>query len=125
MAQDVLVAGQPSTVQNAYAPNSEKGDSVTDQRHRLVAAWVADMRPFGCDQPVLSTLFNSWTLSNIVTVGSGRPVDARIIGDANQDGNSTNDRLPGVGRNSVGRPWAMPPPTCASLVSCIWAIASS
>ncbi len=102
--QDALVAGQPSTVQNAYAPNSEKGDSVTDQRHRLVAAWAADMRPFGRDQPVLSTLFNSWKLSNIVTVGSGRPVDARIIGDANQDGNSTNDRLPGVGRNSLVGP---------------------
>ncbi len=102
--QDALVAGQPSTVQNAYAPNSEKGNSVTDQRHRLVAAWAADFRPFGRDQPLLSTLFNNWKLSNVVTFGSGRPVDARIIGDANQDGNSLNDRLPGVGRNSLVGP---------------------
>ncbi len=51
--QDALVAGQPATVQNSYAPNSEKGNSVTDQRHRLVAAWAADLRPFARDQPLL------------------------------------------------------------------------
>ena len=37
-------------------------------------------------------------------IGSGRPVDATITGDANQDGNSSNDRLPGVGRNSLVGP---------------------
>ncbi len=102
--QDALVAGQPATVQNSYAPNAEKGPSVTDQRHRLVAAWAVDFRPFGRDQPLLSTLFNDWKLSNVITLGSGRPVDARITGDANQDGNSTNDRLPGAGRNSLVGP---------------------
>jgi len=102
--QDALVAGQPSTVQNSYAPNSKKGPSVTDQRHRLVIAWTADPRPFGSDQPLLSDLFNGWKFAGVVTVGSGRPVDARIIGDANQDGNSSNDRLPGVGRNSLVGP---------------------
>ncbi|MGH9669843.1 MAG: hypothetical protein ACRD3A_07015, partial [Terriglobales bacterium] len=30
---------------------------------------------------------------------SGRPVNARIVGDANQDANSSNDRLPGYRRN--------------------------
>ena len=33
-------------------------------------------------------------------MGSGRPVNATVAGDANQDGNSTNDRLPGARRNS-------------------------
>jgi len=46
-------------------------------------------------------LFNDWKLSGVVTVGSGRPVDARVIGDANQDDNSSNDRLPGLGRNAL------------------------
>ena len=99
--QDALVAGQPATVQNSYAPNSEKGNSVTDQRHRLVIAWSADPRPFAHDQPLLGALFNNWKLSSLLTIGSGRPVDARVIGDANQDGNSSNDRIPGVGRNSL------------------------
>jgi hypothetical protein len=102
--QDALVAGRPATVQNSYAPNSEKGLSVTDQRHRLVAAWAMNFRPFGRGQPLLSTLFNNWKLSNVITIGSGRPLDARIVGDANQDGNSSNDRLPGLGRNSLVGP---------------------
>lgn len=99
--QDALVAGRPATVQNSYAPNSEKGPSVTDQRQRLVFSWIATPRPFGRDQPMLSLLFNNWKASGVITFGSGRPVDARIVGDANQDGNSNNDRLPGVGRNSL------------------------
>lgn len=102
--QDALVAGRPATVQNSYAPNSEKGPSVTDQRHRLVIAWTANPRPFGRDQAFLSYLFNDWKLGGVVTLGSGRPVDARITGDANQDGNSSNDRLPGAGRNSLVGP---------------------
>ncbi|HUK23608.1 MAG TPA: TonB-dependent receptor [Terriglobales bacterium] len=102
--QDALVAGQPATVQNSYAPNAEKGPSVTDQRHRFVFSWIASPRPFASDQPMLSTLFNNWKVSGIITLGSGRPVDARVIGDANQDGNSSNDRLPGVGRNSLVGP---------------------
>jgi len=99
--QDALVAGRPATVQNSYAPNAEKGASVTDQRHRFVLSWIVTPRPFGREQPLLSALFNNWRASSVITFGSGRPVDARVIGDANQDGNSSNDRLPGVGRNSL------------------------
>ncbi len=98
--QDALVAGQPATVQNTYAPNAERGPSVTDQRNRLAFSWIAAPRPFDRDHPLLGKLFNSWKLSGVFTYGSGRPVDARIVGDANQDGNSLNDRLPGAPRNS-------------------------
>jgi hypothetical protein len=45
-------------------------------------------------------MFNDWKLSGVVTVGSGRPVDARVFGDPNRDSNSSNDRLPGWGRNA-------------------------
>ena len=33
-------------------------------------------------------------------MGGGRPVDSRVTGDPNQDGNDLKDRLPGVGRNA-------------------------
>ena len=102
--QDALVAGSPSLVQNSYAPNSEKGPSATDQRHRLVFAWVLTPRPFGHDQPVLSKLFNNWKLSGVINYGSGRPVNPEVIGDPNQDDNSYNDRLPGASRNSFVGP---------------------
>jgi hypothetical protein len=35
-AQDALVAGRPSTVQNSYSLKDERGLSTTDQRHRFV-----------------------------------------------------------------------------------------
>jgi hypothetical protein len=98
--QDALVAGRPAVVQNSYAASSERGPSVTDQRHRFVLSWIAAPRPFHREHPVLGSVFNDWKLAGVVTYGSGRPVDARVIGDANQDGNSSNDRLPGVGRNA-------------------------
>ena len=98
--QDALVAGQPATVQNTYAPNAERGPSVTDQRNRLAFSWIAEPRPFDREHAVLGKLFNSWKFSGVFTYGSGRPVDAHVVGDANQDDNSLNDRLPGASRNS-------------------------
>ena len=93
--QDALVAGRPATVQNSYAPSSERGSSVTDQRQRLAFSWVVAPRPFHRGHEWLGTVFNNWKMAGIATYGSGRPVNATVAGDANQDGNSTNDRLPG------------------------------
>ena len=98
--QDALVAGRPATVQNSYAPNTERGPSTTDQRQRFAFSWVEELRPFHRDHPWLSRLFNQWKVSGVSTMGSGRPVSATVTGDANQDGNNTNDRLPGTKRNS-------------------------
>jgi hypothetical protein len=98
--QDALVAGRPALVQNSYAAGAERGPSVTDQRHRLVFSGIYELHPFHREHEVLGKLFNNWKMSAVTTFGSGRPVDARIFGDPNQDGNDYNDRLPGVGRNS-------------------------
>ncbi|HET7442486.1 MAG TPA: hypothetical protein VFJ47_14375, partial [Terriglobales bacterium] len=98
--QDALVAGQPATVQNSYSPNSERGPSVTDQRHRLAFSWVMTPKPFDRYHPLLGKIFNDWKIAGVETVGSGRPFDGRVTGDLNQDGNDMNDRLPGVGRNA-------------------------
>ncbi len=102
--QDALVVGRPATVQNSYSPSSERGWSSVDQRQRWVAAWTYEPRWFHKDQPVLRTIFNSWKLSGVMTFGSGRPVNAQIVGDANNDGNTGNDRLPGYSRNAFTGP---------------------
>ena len=99
--QDALVAGRPATVQDSYAPNSEKGPSVTDQRQRFVFSFVLAPKPFHRDHEWLGIFFNNWKASSVFTYGSGRPVSATVTGDANQDGNNSNDRLPGVSRNSL------------------------
>ena len=98
--QDALVAGRPATVQNGYSTVSERGPSSTDQRHRFVLSAIDELRPFGRDHALLSKLFNDWKVAGVLTIGSGRPVDAKVFGDPNQDGNSFNDRLPGYGRNA-------------------------
>jgi hypothetical protein len=102
--QDALVVGRPVTVQNSFAPTAERASSVTDQRHRFVFSWIAEPRPFHAGQEFLGRLFNDWRFSGIVTAGSGRPLDARILGDPNQDSNTDNDRLPGYGRNAFVGP---------------------
>lgn len=102
--QDALVAGQPATVQNSYMPNAERGPSVTDQRHRLVAAFSVEPRPFHRGHELLGTFFNDWKISSVVNYGTGRPVNATVSGDPNQDGNDLNDRLPGYSRNAFTGP---------------------
>jgi hypothetical protein len=102
--QDALVAGQPATVQNSYNPSSERGPSVTDQRSRLVAALSAELHPFHRGHELLGRFFNDWKVSSVVNYGSGRPFNATVAGDPNQDGNSLNDRLPGYSRNAFTGP---------------------
>jgi carboxypeptidase family protein/TonB-dependent receptor-like protein len=102
--QDALVAGRPATVQNSSAPSSERGNSVTDQRKRFVFSWIYELRPMNRGQGWAGKLSSGWKNSGVVTAGSGRPVNPTIVGDANQDGNSDNDRLPGVRRNSFTGP---------------------
>ena len=86
--QDALVAGRPALVQNSYSPQAEYGPSVTDQRQRFAFSWIADPKLFGRNQPILSQIFNNWKAAGVVTVGSGRPINASVTGDPNQDGNS-------------------------------------
>lgn len=102
--QDALLVGRPVTVQNAYSPEAERASSVTDQRHRFVFSWIAEPRPFHAGLEFLSRIFNGWKFSGVVTAGSGRPFEARVLGDPNQDWNTGNDRLPGYGRNAFVGP---------------------
>jgi hypothetical protein len=102
--QDALVAGRPATVQNSYAPGAERANSVTDQRNRFVFSWMYEPHALNGGQGWLGKLTKGWKNSGVVTAGSGRPVDATVAGDANQDGNYGNDRLPGARRNSFVGP---------------------
>ena len=96
---DALVVGRPGNVQNAYDTTAEWGPSTDDQRHRFVAAWVAEPK-FKFENDRMNALANHWKLSSVVTAGSGRPVNATIAGDPNGDGDIYNDRLPGYSRNA-------------------------
>jgi hypothetical protein len=102
--QDALVAGQPATVQNSYNPSAERGPSVTDQRDRLVVAFSTEPHPFHRGHEFLGRMFNDWKISSVVNYGTGRPFNATVSGDPNQDSNDLNDRLPGYRRNAFTGP---------------------
>jgi len=97
--QDAPALGQPA-VQNSYSTKSEKASSVTDQRQRLSISAIEEPNPFAAGQKVLAAMFDHWRISGIMTYGSGRPANAVVEGDPNQDGNTSNDRLSGYGRNA-------------------------
>ena len=97
---DALVVGRPGNVQNAYAASAERAYSADDQRHRFIASWVAEPRNFEFGHAWLNALINHWKLASIVTVASGRRLNATMAGDPNGDGNTYNDRLPGNSRNA-------------------------
>jgi Carboxypeptidase regulatory-like domain/TonB dependent receptor len=98
--QDAVSAGSPATVQNSYSTKSERASSVTDQRQRLAISATDEFNPFAAQQKFLAATFNHWKVSGIMTYGSGRPANATVSGDPNQDGNTSNDRLPKYGRNA-------------------------
>src|SRR5260221_6494377 len=98
--QDALVAGAPATVQNSYSTKRERASSVTDQRQRLTISAIEEPNPFEAGQKIPAAMFNHWKISGIMTYGSGRPANATVSGDPNQDGNASNDRLSKYGRNA-------------------------
>jgi hypothetical protein len=102
-AQDAPTTGTPQ-VQNSFATSSERGRSAIDQRNRFVLSLVAEPRPFHREHLVLKAILNDWKFSSLISAGSGRPLNAHILGDPNRDTNSDSDRLPGVVRNSFTGP---------------------
>jgi hypothetical protein len=69
-----------------------------------VASAVAEPPKLELNHHLLNTLLNSWKFSNVITYGSGRPINATMAGDANQDDNTYNDRLPKFRRNAFTGP---------------------
>ena len=100
---DALVVGRPGNVQNSYDTAAEWGPSVTSQRNRFVAAWVAQPK-FRLQDAAMNKLINNWQFSSIFTAGSGRPLNATMAGDPNGDADIYNDRLPKYIRNAFVGP---------------------
>jgi hypothetical protein len=84
----------------AFVAEHRAGSSVTDQWQRLTVSAIEEPNPFAAGQKFLATMFDHWTVSGIMTFGSGRPANAMVSGDPNQDGNTSSDRLSGYGRNA-------------------------
>ena len=80
--------GPSVTVQNSYSTSSERGPSVTDQRHRFVLSAIESRNPSAAITRCLRRSSMTGRSAGVLTIGSGRPVDAKVFGDPNQDGNT-------------------------------------
>jgi outer membrane receptor protein involved in Fe transport len=86
--------------QNPFDLRDDYGYSDSDQRHRFVMSSVYEVGKVKSDNKLLQILFNDYTLSGINQMQSGFAYSAQIGADINRDGNSRDDRLPGIKRNS-------------------------
>jgi outer membrane receptor protein involved in Fe transport len=92
-------------VQDTLRPNADRALSVNDIRRRFVFSAVWDLNYANSLQNAAAkALLNGWTLSTISQLQTGQPVSIGVTGDPNNDGNNYNDRLPGVGRNTLTGP---------------------
>jgi len=101
----VVGADDAKIVENQVSPALDYGRSDTDLRHRFVFSPVYEVgRIKWSDNPVAVALFSNYTISSIMQFQSGSPYSALVGGDPNNDGNRSNDRLPGTVRNQFTTP---------------------
>jgi outer membrane receptor protein involved in Fe transport len=104
--QTMVVVGTDDVkgVQNNLDISADWGRSDLDIRHRLVFSPVYEIGRVDNDNAVVRNLLSNWTFSGIATLQSGFAYSALISGDANRDGNSATDRVPGTARNAFTTP---------------------
>jgi outer membrane receptor protein involved in Fe transport len=101
----VVGADDAKIVENQINPGLDYARSDTDLRHRFVFSPVYDIGKIKwSDNSFVRALFSDYTLSGIVQAQSGSPYSALVGNDPNNDGNRSNDRLPGTARNQFTTP---------------------
>jgi outer membrane receptor protein involved in Fe transport len=101
----VVGADDAKIVENQINPAGDYGRSDTDLRHRFVFSPVYQWGKIKwTENPVARALFSDYTFSTIMQFQSGLAYSALVSGDPNNDGNRSNDRLPGTLRNQFTSP---------------------
>ncbi|HKO95904.1 MAG TPA: TonB-dependent receptor [Pyrinomonadaceae bacterium] len=103
--QTMVVVGTDDIkgLQNNLDIRSDWGRSDLDIRHRFVFSPIYEIGKRG-DGAVARAFLSDWTFSGIITLQSGFAYSALIAGDANRDGNTATDRVPGTERNQFTSP---------------------
>ncbi|MGH9875326.1 MAG: TonB-dependent receptor [Pyrinomonadaceae bacterium] len=101
----VFGADDAKIVENQILAAADYGRSDTDLRHRFVFSPVYEWGTIKwSDNALARALFSDYTFSSIMQFQSGSPYSALVSGDPNNDGNRSNDRLPGTVRNQFTTP---------------------
>lgn len=105
--QTMVVVGTDDIkgLENNLNIRGDWGRSDLDIRHRFVFSPVYEIGNFSrSDNAVAKALFGNWVFSGIATLQSGFAYSATVTGDANRDGNTATDRVPGTLRNGFTTP---------------------
>ena len=99
-------AGDDAKVaQDTLLPNYDRGPGDADIRHKFVFSGVWDLNyAKNIQNRAMRAILSDWQFSLISQLQSGRPFNSTVSGDVNADANTANDRVPGVGRNTVRGP---------------------
>jgi outer membrane receptor protein involved in Fe transport len=102
-------AFNPPTTDNlllsdATNPRADRSLGADDQRHRFVLSGVWEIRGERLHASSARMFLTGWELSGIFTAQNGLPYSGYVSGDLNNDGNTNNDRTPGLGRNTFRPP---------------------
>jgi outer membrane receptor protein involved in Fe transport len=91
--------------QNQFDLSDEYGRSDLDVRHRFIFSPVYETGTFTySDNAFVRALLSDYILTGIITAQSGIAYSALISGDANNDGITSTDRVPGTRRNEFSTP---------------------
>jgi hypothetical protein len=104
--------GGAVVAQNDLDLAAERGLSSFDQRHRVSGDFTYEL-PFGANKRwfnsgVAASLFGNWQLNGNVSLASGTPFTARVLGDVRDVARGTNGTLRA---NYNGQPIAVSDPT--------------
>ncbi|MGZ4837451.1 MAG: TonB-dependent receptor domain-containing protein [Terriglobales bacterium] len=92
-------------VYNPLKPSADFASSLNDVRHRFVLNTTWDSTSVvGNLSGVSRALLGGWEVSGILTAQSGQPYTAFLNSDLNNDGNRSNERVPGSARNTFRLP---------------------
>jgi hypothetical protein len=100
--QVVVGVDDSKQVEFPTIPNLDRGLSNSNVTHRFVLSGLWDINyARSLQNPVLRALLSDYQLSTITQVQSGRPYNAGVSSDINNDGNTSSDRPPYEGRNTI------------------------
>ena len=91
--------------ENQFDLSGEYGRSDLDVRHRFIFSPVYETGTFRySENKFVRAILSDYLLTGIFTAQSGLAYSALIAGDANNDGITVNDRVPGTRRNEFSTP---------------------
>lgn len=92
-------------VYNPLNPRADFSSGLNDVRHRVVINATAESTPYVSNWGRTARfLAGGWEISGITSYQTGQPYSAFINTDLNNDGNRSNERVPGSSRNTYRLP---------------------